>query len=221
MVRRHPRLGRDVRKQPTLIHKCAPHASPRRFVIEKLNHDTLAMARVFQQTARTDVRDSAAVGHLRNYSNYLLPRGRSGVRNLAEAVAVISRGLLANACLVLVVTLFCALLTQWAFPRRGDLLHGSFIPSLLGINDLIGSRNPFPLTLWLIGIIAVVLLTWALLRSLPWGRRHDDVSSPMLVAARVLLITIVIVAFLDLQPVLIELLARLHAAGAYATTTAF
>src|SRR6266567_5500941 len=50
MVRRHPRLGRDVRKQPTLIHKCAPHASPRRFVIEKLNHDTLAMARVFQQT---------------------------------------------------------------------------------------------------------------------------------------------------------------------------
>ncbi len=170
---------------------------------------------------RTDVRDSAAVGHLRNYSNYLLPRGRSGVRNLAEAVAVISRGLLANACLVLVVTLFCALLTQWAFPRRGDLLHGSFIPSLLGINDLIGSRNPFPLTLWLIGIIAVVLLTWALLRSLPWGRRHDDVSSPMLVAARVLLITIVIVAFLDLQPVLIELLARLHAAGAYATTTAF
>src|SRR6266542_661161 len=53
MVRRHPRLGRDVRKQPTLIHKCAPHASPRRFVIEKLNHDTLAMARVFQQTVRT------------------------------------------------------------------------------------------------------------------------------------------------------------------------
>src|SRR6266498_4339761 len=52
MVRRHPRLGRDVRKQPTLIHKCAPHASPRRFVIEKLNHDTLAMARVFQQTVR-------------------------------------------------------------------------------------------------------------------------------------------------------------------------
>src|SRR6266487_1747083 len=55
MVRRHPRLGRDVRKQPTLIHKCAPHASPRRFVIEKLNHDTLAMARVFQQTARGNV----------------------------------------------------------------------------------------------------------------------------------------------------------------------
>src|SRR6266542_75869 len=60
MVRRHPRLGRDVRKQPTLIHKCAPHASPRRFVIEKLNHDTLAMARVFQQTANADSRNVPA-----------------------------------------------------------------------------------------------------------------------------------------------------------------
>jgi hypothetical protein len=30
-----------------LIHKCAPHASLRRFVTKKLNHDAIAMARFF------------------------------------------------------------------------------------------------------------------------------------------------------------------------------
>src|SRR6202166_873318 len=33
VVRRHPCLRRDVRKQPALIRKSAPHASPRRFMI--------------------------------------------------------------------------------------------------------------------------------------------------------------------------------------------
>jgi len=33
MVRRHPCLRRDVRKQPALIRKNAPHESPRRFMI--------------------------------------------------------------------------------------------------------------------------------------------------------------------------------------------
>lgn len=34
MVRRYPRLRRDIRKQPALIDKCSPHVSLRRFVIE-------------------------------------------------------------------------------------------------------------------------------------------------------------------------------------------
>src|SRR6516164_8749833 len=47
MVRRHPRLRRNVRKQPTLIRKYSPHASLRRFAIEKLNQQIHAMARGF------------------------------------------------------------------------------------------------------------------------------------------------------------------------------
>ena len=47
MVRRNPSLGCDVGKQPTLIHKYAPHASLRRFATKKLNHDAIAMARFF------------------------------------------------------------------------------------------------------------------------------------------------------------------------------
>ncbi len=62
-----------------------------------------------------DIADNAAMGHLRNYSNYLLPRGRSGLRNYAEVTAVLLRGLLANAAQVALVLLFCALLTISAF----------------------------------------------------------------------------------------------------------
>jgi hypothetical protein len=47
MVRRNPSLGCDVGKQPTLIHKCASHASFGRFVTKKLTHEAVAMARFF------------------------------------------------------------------------------------------------------------------------------------------------------------------------------
>src|SRR5262249_29386654 len=48
MVRPHPRLRRNVRKQPTLIRKYPPHASLRRFVIKKLNQRRLACGGYFR-----------------------------------------------------------------------------------------------------------------------------------------------------------------------------
>src|ERR1700730_17076451 len=80
MVRRHTRLRCDVRKQPALIYKCAPHASLRRFVIQKLNHDTLAMARVFQQTAKVfDETGDAAKSQ--GWSPYVLDTNGNGKRD--------------------------------------------------------------------------------------------------------------------------------------------
>ena len=60
-----------------------------------------------------DVSDSRAVAHLRNYSNYLMPRGRSAIKNLSDVLAIIIRGVLANIVLVLATLLLCALIT-WA-----------------------------------------------------------------------------------------------------------
>lgn len=39
-----------------------------------------------------DVADNCAIAHLRNFSNYLLPRGRGTVRDMAEFAAVALRG---------------------------------------------------------------------------------------------------------------------------------
>ena len=47
-----------------------------------------------------DGHDNDLIGHLRNYSNYLMPRARSGLANALDAAAVLLRGLLANALIV-------------------------------------------------------------------------------------------------------------------------
>ena len=68
-----------------------------------------------------DIYDSDAVAHLRNYSNYLLPRGRSSVRNIAEAAAIIIRGIFTNALLVMTALLLCVLLTYLAYSTSASL----------------------------------------------------------------------------------------------------
>lgn len=165
------------------------------------------------------VQDTPAVGHLRNYSNYLLPRAHSGLRNLSEATVIILRGLIANAAVVLAFLLAFALLTRVAYPDRADLLSGSFALRLLdvplfrwwtdqGLNHWIGP-HAFGFTLVLLGALAVLLFFWARHKSLT-EVQAGDTRGTLLFAARGLFIAVVVIAFLDLQPVLIEGLAQLY-----------
>jgi hypothetical protein len=166
-----------------------------------------------------DVYDSSAVAHLRNYSNYLLPRGRSGVRNLAEAVVVILRGLIANSVIVLAILLGFALATAAAYADRNTLGAGSMLPRLLdgflAVFDVevwkyFGS-GPFGLTSRLIMILGPALLAWAVLRQFrSLDRWTGDTSGYILRAARVLLVATFVAAFLDLQPLAIGATIRFH-----------
>jgi hypothetical protein len=79
----------------------------------------------------SDVRDNDAIGHLRNYSNYLLPRAHSTARNMLEVAAVLLRGLVANGILVFVFLLFAALATKAAYPAWDSLLTGNFLPKFI------------------------------------------------------------------------------------------
>ncbi|HEY6518886.1 MAG TPA: patatin-like phospholipase family protein [Roseiarcus sp.] len=166
-----------------------------------------------------DVSDSKAVAHLRNYSNYLLPRGRSGIRNVSEVMAVVLRGVLANVILVLATLIFCALVTKIAYPDANSLHSGSFAPRLLDgllrpfvpfqLNNLIGP-SAFSLSLWFAAAVAIILAIWAVLRSFPdLDHYTGDTKSLLLAIARVLIVGAVIVAFLDLQPLAIGLLKPL------------
>ncbi len=60
--------------------------------------------------------DDPAVSHLRDYSNYLLPRGRSSVTNFGEAASILLRGLLSNCILVAAALFLLAVLTRLAYP---------------------------------------------------------------------------------------------------------
>jgi hypothetical protein len=155
-----------------------------------------------------DVYDGPAIAHLRNYSNYLLPRNRGIVRNTAEAIAVILRGILSNVVIVLATLLVCALLTLLVYPNKASL-SGSYILRLLNrpvawLPETVLSF-PFLATLGLTVVLVLLMLFWALARS-----RHasaswaDDASGPVLFGARILIVAIATMAFLDFQPIAIR-----------------
>jgi hypothetical protein len=90
-----------------------------------------------------DVRDNDAIGHIRNYSNYLLPSARSGLRNVLDIAAILLRGLLANAILILAFLIVAALITYAGFPKWHMLPKGNFVPSVLaGLGSLVVEAMP-------------------------------------------------------------------------------
>lgn len=169
-----------------------------------------------------DISDSAAVAHLRNYSNYLLPRDRSGIRNMSDATVVILRGLLANLVWVLATLILLALATQSAFPKFSSGCAGRWSPHLVDrvFSECFGRHSltsvfPFSLALWLPVTLVVVLVFWAMLRSVTRLDAYtDDTSSQPLALSRALLIIAVAVAFLAIQPFAIEFLN--HRYGSWA-----
>ncbi|OPY95119.1 cell division protein [Bradyrhizobium sacchari] len=65
-----------------------------------------------------EISDTPSVGHLRNYSNYLIP---AGARDLLTGIAIVVRGLTANIGLTLPIVLLLAAVTVWSTPLRSCL----------------------------------------------------------------------------------------------------
>jgi hypothetical protein len=184
----------------------------------------MSMTGTFPFQRRDDPRDTPSVGYIRNYSNYLMPRERSGMRNVAEALVILLRGILANAVLVLTVLLGMAWLTIVAYPTHVTLTHGSFLPRLLdaplrwigsGNAEVFNSVGAVPLrwTLCAVILLAVLLIFWVLRRSTVAGLLTSDEAGPLLWCAVLFLGLSVTLALLDLQPLLIEGLDALYDKG--------
>jgi patatin-like phospholipase len=112
----------------------------------------------------SEISDTDAVGHIRNYSNYLIPRG---FRDVLTGAAIVVRGLVANLGLVLPVVLLFAALTVWSNPDRSSLLQ----PDLFGFSlSKYLPVNNFGITLALSLFGLLLFFAWALYRSfLPPG----------------------------------------------------
>jgi hypothetical protein len=152
-----------------------------------------------------DISDSPSIAHLRNYSNYLLPRDRTAVSNLSETGAVVLRGLIANTLVTLSVILILVVLTQVAYPNPASLKAGGFLLQLIGPPAILGLFTfPFSSTLISACALVTVLVVWAAFRSLTrFDSWAGDTHGVMLALARTLVITTFICAFLDLQPIAI------------------
>ena len=172
-----------------------------------------------------DFKDSPVLKHIRNYSNYLLPRSRSAIRNWSEAAAIILRGLLANAVCVVAFLFPAVWLTAVAFPQR-SALAANFLPRLpsglwQAVTVIAGSPPafltsppawPFLVPSILAGVIAIVLIVWAMARSLPaLDRLTGDTTSAFLAASHVLLVVLAVVFVVDLHPLAIRWVANHHA----------
>jgi hypothetical protein len=139
----------------------------------------------------TDVKDTPSIGHVRNYSNYLIP---FGARDLVTALAIVFRGLVANVSLVLPVVLLAAALTIYSNPERGDLTK----------TDIFGhpvdwlTVSHFGITL-LVSLLAFPLLfAWAIYRSLSTKQSEFRTWVPVIAAAYLVLVAAVF--FIELQP---------------------
>lgn len=71
----------------------------------------------------SEISDTPSVGHIRNYSNYLVP---AGFRDLLTGIAIVARGLIANIGLTLPVVLLLAAVTIWSTPLRSCLTVANF-----------------------------------------------------------------------------------------------
>jgi predicted acylesterase/phospholipase RssA len=127
------------------------------------------------------------VQHIRNHSNYLFPQG---IINIFYNVAIYLRGLLANGLLVLPWLLFFAAITIFLKPDTESLhisVQGHFVASLTALC-----------------VFALLLLVWALWRSLEMSGWAAEIGSPLTVVSALVLIALLVIVFCELQPLVLD-----------------
>ncbi len=155
-----------------------------------------------------DLQDSSAVQHIRDYSNYLMPRG---LNDLTLSIGVVLRGLVASASFVFGPILLLASLALWLHPTQENLLeHDAF-----GLPIATFSGH-FILAAIVAISLAAVLLAWGLWRSHEerGGVAPYEFTKAWPYIARWLLGALIVVLFLEAQPkAILSLLEPKSAAG--------
>ncbi|WP_272951186.1 patatin-like phospholipase family protein [Agrobacterium vitis] len=93
-------------------------------------------------TGKDDIRDSDSVGHLRNFSNYLMPRNRSFIRNVGDAAAILLRGVVSNAVMIAPFLLLAGMLSAFLWTSSNGFRDQGFVETLFGL------AHPYPLRSW-------------------------------------------------------------------------
>jgi hypothetical protein len=143
--------------------------------------------------AASEIADTPAVGHLRNYSNYLIP---AGARDLLTGGAIVLRGLVANLTWILLFVLLLAAATIVTNPYR----------SSLGCPDILGYElctyvpiKSFGLSLVFSIVGLSLFFLWGLYRSLQAPNRLAEFRTILPALASSYLVFLGIVLFVDLQ----------------------
>lgn len=139
-----------------------------------------------------------SVQHVRNHSNYLFPPGNL---TIFYNVAIYLRGLLANGLLILPWLLLAAAITIFSKPDAESLHTLTFFGTKL--SEALGT-NHFGLTLIALYLFGLLLLAWALWRSLELSGWAAEIGSRWTRGCAVVLVSLLIIAFCELQPLILD-----------------
>ncbi len=145
-----------------------------------------------------DISDTDAVGHIRNYSNYLIPYG---FRDVLKGLAIVVRGWVANLGIVLPAMLIPAAFTILCNPDRPYLRHSEILgyPSLPFVPD----RNfGVAIAVSIVGLIA--FFVWALWRSFLTLGKSGEFRTPWPRIFGAFLALLALIFFFELQPAVIS-----------------
>ncbi|MCI0600276.1 MAG: patatin-like phospholipase family protein [Beijerinckiaceae bacterium] len=149
---------------------------------------------------QADYSDTAAVRHVRDYSNYLMPHGALDV---ATAIGIIGRGLVANIVIILPVLFFCVWITLFIRPTTASLGKPvDFLQNLLTAYPWIPVL-PSLHGYWFTAILAVInilfLFVWALWTSMNLGS-SATLRGRWVFVSKVLFVVTLVTAFFETQP---------------------
>lgn len=168
----------------------------------------------FPFDSRLDEQETPETQHLRDFSNFLAPYG---LIDYLTSAALMLRGLLVNAVIVLPVLLIGAVITVALYPTVGDLIR----PDFLGINSATGFIHPliikgleqFTLTLNLALLVAVLMFGSAIVTSLTFRNSTLRAREFLGRFLGVLLVVVFIAALFELDPFVLNLMLRTPSAG--------
>ena len=138
-----------------------------------------------------------AVQHLRDYSNYLFPRGQPGA--LLHNIAIYARGLLTNQILVAVFLFIFAAVTILSNHNKDGLSQ----PNLFGyrVYNIFG-YNHFVLTSYFTLVLLLIVFGWGVYRSIRPERAEVHNWLPTAVGWVVLVVLVFV--FFELQPYILS-----------------
>ena len=163
--------------------------------------------------------DTASVRHIRDFSNYLIPRGGT---DIITAVGIILRGLVANAIIVLPIIFLFVWITVFSHPTetsldqptilKWNLVNGITALGLTASNPLWGMHG-FWFTTIIFGLDIVFLVVWVFAKSVStsqiWQARTLQATHPgggaelyggLARVSKVLFFATVLAAWFEAQP---------------------
>lgn len=158
-------------------------------------------------TGSNDRSDSPALGHMRDYSRYLIP---NGLTDLVADLTVVARGLLANLALVLGLVLLFAGLTRLFNPNSAALLANDIAgydgPLGHWLDDHFGSAGYSKLLLLL---YLSILAASAIYRGVGWGHK-DEFTNWWHRSYFAIALLLALVIAVEIQPVILLWLEESH-----------